>query len=142
MKKAELRKWLSDRGLSWEERWLRARLAEEVEKYRDNQPMIEKLAENNGHKVLFLPVRHSELNPIELVWATAKNYCASVFSNTTTFQEQRQHLEESFKKDVTPEYCAKLYKHVQLIEENYWEADLAMDDEVKIGQESSQEPCQ
>jgi hypothetical protein len=31
MKKAELQKWLMDRGIQWEEQWLRARLMQEVD---------------------------------------------------------------------------------------------------------------
>jgi transposase len=137
MKKAELREWLTDRGLDWEEKWLRARLMEEVDKYRDKKPMVEIFAEEKGHKVLFLPVHHPELNPIELVWATAKNYCGAVFSNRTSFQDQRQHLIESLNRDITPEYCAKLYEHVRQIENKYWDADLAIDDEIESAQDDN-----
>jgi hypothetical protein len=61
-----------------------------------------------------------------------KNYCGTVFSNSTRFKEQRQHREESFKKDITPEYCTKVYEHVQKIEERYWNTDLMIDDEIEI----------
>ena len=61
-----------------------------------------------------------------------KNYCGTIFSNNTSFKEQRQHLEESFKRDITPEYCAKVYEHVQKIEERYWNTDLIIDDEIEI----------
>jgi transposase len=142
MRKAELREWLTERGLHWEEKWLRARLIEEVDKHRDKKPMVEVFAEEQGHKVLFLPVHHPELNPIELVWATAKNHCGAVFSNHTNFQAQRHHLEESFKRDITPEYCVKLYDHVHQIEEKYWDADLAIDDELESTQEDSDLFCE
>ncbi len=132
MKKAELQEWLTHRGIRWEEQWLRARLMEEVDQYRDKKPMVEVFAEEKGHKLLFLPVHHPELNPIELIWANVKNYCGTVFSNSTRFKEQRQHLEESFKKDITPEYCTKVYEHVQKIEERYWNTDLMIDDEIEI----------
>ena len=32
------------------------------------------IAENFGHEVVRLPVAHCELNPIEMAWATVKNY--------------------------------------------------------------------
>src|SRR6266568_7837333 len=35
MKKGALRQWLTERGIAWEEPWLRARLLEEMDKYRD-----------------------------------------------------------------------------------------------------------
>ena len=121
--------------MDWEERWLRPRLVEEVENRRDKKPMVERIAEQHGHRVLFLPVHHPELNPIEFVWATAKHHCASLFSNTTNFKEQRKHLEEAFRKDIIPEYCAKVFEHVRSKEEKYWEADLAFDDELEIESE-------
>jgi len=132
MRKGELQQWLTERGISWEEQWLRARLIQEVDRYRDKKPMVEILAEAQGHKLLFLPVHHPELNPIELVWATVKHYCGTIFSNSTSFKEQRQHLEESFGRDITPEYCAKVYEHVQHIEERYWNTDLLIDEEIEI----------
>lgn len=132
MRKAVLQKWLTDHGITWEEPWLRARLMQEVDRYRDKKPMVEILAEEKGHKVLFLPVHHPELNPIELVWATVKNHCGTVFSNSTSFKEQRQNLEESINKDITPEYCMKVYEHVQKIEEKYWTTDLIIDDDIEI----------
>jgi transposase len=132
MKKAALQKWLADREIKWEENWLRARLMKEVDSHRDKKPMVEIFAEEKGHKLLFLPVHHPELNPIELVWAQVKHYCGTVFSNSTSFKEQRQHLEESFSKDITPEYCTKVYEHVQRMEEKYWNADLILDDEIEI----------
>lgn len=135
MKKVEIQKWLTDRGFNWEEQWLRARLIEEVDRYRDKKPMIEAFAEKEGHKVIFLPVHHPELNPIELVWATAKNYCGSVFSNDTSFKEQRQNLEKSFNNDITLEYCLRVYDHIHKIEEKYWKADIAIDDEFEIDEE-------
>lgn len=65
MRKAELQEWLSHHGVDWEEQWLRPRLVEEVENRRDKKPMMAMLAEEHGHRVLFLPVHHPELNPIE-----------------------------------------------------------------------------
>ncbi len=87
MRKVELQEWLIQKGFNWEEKWLKPRLIEEVESKRDKKTMAEIFAENAGHRVLFLPVHHPELNPIELVWNTAKGYCARLFSNETSFQD-------------------------------------------------------
>jgi transposase len=131
-KKGALQQWLTERGIAWEEPWLRARLIQEVEKHREKKPLVELLAEQQGHKVLFLPVHHPELHPIEFVWATVKHSCGTLFSNSTSFKEQRQHLEESFGRDITPAYCAKVYEHVQHIEERYWHTDLLIDEDMEI----------
>jgi winged helix-turn-helix protein len=132
MKKGVLQQWLTDRGIAWEEQWLRARLMQEGDRYREKKPLVEILAEEQGHKLLFLPVHHPEWNPIELVWATVKHYGGTIVSNSTSFKEQRQPLEESFGRDITPEYCAKVYAHVQDIEERYWNTALLIDEEIEI----------
>jgi len=130
MKKTELQEWLTINGFNWEEKWLKPRLIEEVENRRNKKTMVEIFAENAGHRILFLPVHHPELNPIELVWNTTKEYCARLFSNETGFQDQRTHLEEAFRKEINSEYCTKAFRHVQQIEKKYWETDLILDDEL------------
>jgi hypothetical protein len=60
MKKGVLQQWLTDRGIAWEEQWLRARLMQEGDRYRDKKPLVEILAEEQGQKLLFLPVHHPE----------------------------------------------------------------------------------
>jgi transposase len=137
MRKLQLQQWLSAQGIPWQEQWLRPRLVEEVDRHRDKTPKIQTLAENQGHQVLFLPVHHPELNPIELVWATAKNYCAAVFSNDIGFSEQRQHLQEALNTHITPAYCAEVYEHVRQQEDEYWEADLVIDDVADSGRNDS-----
>ena len=43
----------------------------------------DKIADLHGHEVLRNPVRHCELNPIELIWAQVKGFVAK---NNTTFR--------------------------------------------------------
>ena len=77
MKKGELQQWLTERGISWEEQWLRARLMQEVDRYRDKKPMVEILAEEQGHKLLFLPVHHPELNPTAIIQSSSSIHVLS-----------------------------------------------------------------
>ena len=130
MRKLELQKWLTQNGFDWEESWLKPRLIEKVEDKRDKKTMVEIFAENKSHRVLFLPVYHPELNPIELVWNMAKGECARLFSNKTSFKDQRIRLEEIFRNKIDSEYCSEAFKHVRQFEEKYWEADLVIDDEL------------
>jgi len=133
MRKIELQEWLTQHGFDWEENWLKPRLIEEVEAKRDKKTMVEIFAENKGHRVLFLPVHHPELNPIELVWNTVKGECARLFSNQTNFQDQRIRLEEAFSNKIDSEYCSEAFRHVRQFEEKYWETDLVLDDELDEG---------
>ena len=98
--------------------------------------MVEIFAEKQGHRVIFLPVHHPESNPIELVWNTAKGSCARLFSNETTFQDQRNRLEAAFENEITKEYCLKAFEHVRKVEDEYWKTDLILDDDSE--QESDQ----
>jgi hypothetical protein len=40
----------------------------------DRVPIVEKFVEDKGHKVVWVPKYHCELNPIELCWNRAKKY--------------------------------------------------------------------
>lgn len=131
MRKGELQQWLSDHDITWEAHWLCGRLREEVSQWRDTTPVITAMAAAQGHHVLFLPVHHPELNPIELVWGTVKNHCAHECVNTTNFLEQRQCLEQAFADLITPAYCAKAFAHVQAIEAAYWDTDILLDGELE-----------
>ena len=62
---------------------------------------------------------------------TRKNSMKSS-ANYYSFQEQRKHLEDALRDDIIPEYCAKVFEHVRMKEEKYWETDLAFDDELEI----------
>ncbi len=69
MKKTELQAWLTQKQIPWEEHWLKPQLIEQVDVSIDKTPIVQKIAEQKGHKVLLLPVHHPELNPIETIWA-------------------------------------------------------------------------
>ena len=56
---------------------LQAELYELVKKHRPPPVyQTDRLAQMHGHVVLRTPVRHCELNAIELVWAQVKGYVA------------------------------------------------------------------
>jgi DDE superfamily endonuclease len=135
MRKIELQDWLTQNGFEWAESWLKPRLIEEVEDKRDQKTMVELFAEHKGHRVLFLPVHHPELNPIELVWNMGKGECARLFSHQTSFQDQRLRLEEAFSHKIDSEYCSEAFGHVRQFEDKYWETDLVLDDELDEGME-------
>lgn len=127
MRKTELQQWLSSHAITWEPHWLRPRLQAEVDKYIDKTPFITKLAAEQGHQVLILPVHHPELNPIELVWAIVKNACARQLRAGLPFREVRQHLETALE-NISATTCRKLYETVRQTEATYWKLDVELDD--------------
>ena len=93
---------------------------------KQNKPkpvyITDSLAGEQGHFVLRLPVRHCELNPIELVWANCKNFVARK-NITSKVSEVKQLIADSFVR-ITPDVWTKCEDHVTKIEENYWKDDL------------------
>lgn len=69
---------------------------------------------------------------MEFVWATVQHYGGTIFSHSTSVKAQRQPLEESFARDITPAYGAKVYEPVQHIEERYWTTALLIDEDIEL----------
>ncbi len=134
MRKLELCEWLTKNKIKWAKHWLRPRLQEEVENNIDKTPLIEKLAGQQGHKVLFLPVHHPELNPIETVWAVVKNECGRLLRSGKKFKEVRLHLEKAFTK-ISAHTCHKLFESVRQKEDEYWKLDMEFDNHSENGKE-------
>lgn len=134
MRKVELCEWLTKNKIKWEEHWLRPVLQQEVENNMDKTPLAEKMAGEQGHKVLFLPVHHPELNPIETVWAIVKNECGRLLRSGIKFAEVRQHLEKAFTK-ISAYTCENLFKTVRQKEDEYWKYDEEFDNNLEKGKE-------
>ena len=76
------------------------------EKIKQKQTSVvyktDKISNLHRHEVIRTPVRHCELNPIELIWAQVKGF---VVKNNTTFRlkmlkNSRTPLSEKITKDV------------------------------------------
>ena len=104
MRKNELQDWLTQRRIHWEEHWLKPQLIERVDSSIDKTPIVQKIAEKDGHKLLLLPVHHPELNPIEVIWGIVKNECGRLLRNGITFKQVKNHLETAFD-NITSHTC-------------------------------------
>eukprot|EP00977_Amphora_coffeiformis_P005207 scaffold1117_cov167-Amphora_coffeaeformis.AAC.1 len=60
--------------------------------------MCVKLAEQQGHRVLFQPPHHSDLQPIELLWAKLKGNIGRQYNSDTTMVVLKQRLDEQFEQ--------------------------------------------
>ncbi|KAG7373531.1 DDE superfamily endonuclease [Nitzschia inconspicua] len=64
---------------------------------RENVPFeCERLAKEQGHEVLLTPPYHSDLQPIELVWAMVKGGVGRQYNNETTLELVDQRLLAQF----------------------------------------------
>ena len=72
-------------------------------------------SEENGHFVLRRPVRHCELNPIELIWAQMKRFVA--FRNATFKMKDVKELTHEAIRSITVEAWQRCTDHVISIED-------------------------
>ncbi|KAG6944838.1 hypothetical protein JG687_00017624 [Phytophthora cactorum] len=54
------------------------------------------MAKNKGHEVVYIPPYHSDLHPIEVVWAIVKSKVGQQYSTTTAFADILPRLESEF----------------------------------------------
>jgi hypothetical protein len=59
---------------------------------------VDRLAEEGGHTVLFTPAYHSDLQPIELVWALIKGNVGRQYSNQTALDLIYERLMHEFNQ--------------------------------------------
>ena len=98
------------------------------------QATVEKIAAKYGHKVVYTPPYHSDLQPIEIVWAIAKQKVAAAYRTGITMQEVLTTLHAAFAS-LTPATVYGCYKRVlkhealaqKMVEED--EAHQAAEDE-------------
>ena len=80
------------------------------------KPIIVSMAEEAGHEVVFSPPHHSDLQPIELVWANIKGRVGRQYTTNTTFQDVKHRLDNAFS-EMTSETVAgcirKANKHLE-----------------------------
>ena len=78
-KKANVQKWLSEKGVEYSPLETLSELRERVKLLVPRQKVYEldQIALEMGHEVLRLPPYHCQYNPIELIWAQVKSEVAS-----------------------------------------------------------------
>ena len=132
--KARIQQWLRDSQVAFEDYHLldtlRQLLREQVLTHL--RPAIVEAAETLGHKVLFQPPHHADLQAIELIWANAKGKVARQYDNATTLQDVEERLLAALS-GITAQDWANAIHHVHKVEKMYWETDqLLYDDETRF----------
>jgi transposase len=135
--KSQIKTWLQQYNVSFKDHelldTLRLKLKQQV--IPKIKPYIVEIAESRGHKVLFQPPHHSDLQAIELIWANVKGEVARKYDNATTFKQVEERLLDAFTK-VTSELWADVIQHVRKKEISYWETDQHLyDSEIEVDNE-------
>lgn len=86
---------------------------------------IDSFLQAHDHTVLRLPPYHPELNPIELIWATVKNWVAT--KNVTFKMDDVIKLADEKFADISAEDWRKRCQHVQHIEQEFMRTEGLLD---------------
>jgi len=123
-----IRTWLTSKGLRWRDDMIKTELLGLAEHLRDSCGgcTIEILAREAGHEILRQPPYHSELNPMEQVWAFVKDNLARRAANCKP--DDLPTLTELAVAKVTPEMWRKYMVQTTEEEESLWRLDMVLDD--------------
>ncbi len=97
---------------------------------RNVELVVVTLAKESGHMVLYSPPYHSDLQPIELVWAIVKGEVGCQYTVDTTFQDVKGRLVRSFEnlKTTTIHGCInKANRHLQTLHKHIEQLDVIED---------------
>ena len=120
--KPKMQEWLQTNGINYDPLMTKVELYEIIKRHKQpTRYVTDDLAEKHGHFVLRTPVRHCELNPIELVWAQVKQYVA-VHNSTFTMAAVRKLTHEAMDT-VTAKNWSKCAEHTKKIEQRMCEQE-------------------
>ena len=86
--------------------------------------VIDKIAEEHGHKVVRLPPYHCQYNPIELIWAQIKGYVAR--RNNFKLADLKPTVDEALNH-ITSENWRKAVAHAEKLQADDTQRDVVID---------------
>jgi len=126
--KADIIKWLEDKNEIVDTHMVIPELLEIVKRVRPHHEKyaIDEIAKRYDCIILRIPPNHCELNPIELAWASIKNYVR--MNNTTNkLADVEQLLIEGIER-VKPNMWKDFIKQTEAEEGKFWKIDFIIDD--------------
>ncbi|XP_023946247.2 uncharacterized protein LOC112051703 [Bicyclus anynana] len=119
--KEDMKQWLRDRGIPFEESMLKLELYDIIIKHinENTKYEIDELLESKGFDVIRVPPLHPELNAVENIWSTVKKYIA-LKSSEQNVVNMENLINESLKK-ITTETWHETCSHIEQIEKTYLE---------------------
>ncbi|GAB6027864.1 hypothetical protein CHUAL_014080 [Chamberlinius hualienensis] len=126
--KSEIITWLRKHNISCSSEMLQSELLQLVKKFKPaKRYRIDELLEKNGHVVLHLPDFHSDLNPVEIIWAQAKKYYEDHKSRGEFNAISAEVVWKEALATITPERWAEAVQCVRSVQDDYWLKDCAID---------------
>lgn len=144
MKIAELRSYLHNHNVEYPATAHRPELVNLCNtKFPDELlPATVRAAEEKGHKVIFTPPYHSDVQPIELVWAHIKGEVGRKYVQGISFQNVLVNLNTAFnnmaqRQDTITLYIQKSYEcALKFTNDGVVDEDDGVDDEDELNQGS------
>jgi transposase len=120
---------------------LRAKVKEYIEKNEVSAVIELARAGEIKHKILFTPPYHSDLQPIELVWALVKGNVAHLYSNGRTMDQLEKQLKDEFKDLLKEKGSARIgamIENTARLTKKFWD-EIPQDDDEEDPQDSDDE---
>jgi len=123
--KSEMISWLQRHGVACDSTMRKGPLYELIvtKKPREKIFKIDQLLNAHGHTVLRLPPYNCDLSPIELAWAKVKRYVRDRNTQGDLSLRRLRELTTEGIQSVTAEDWEGYCRHVQKLEDEYWERD-------------------
>ena len=126
-KKEYIRFWLAKNNVPVPDDCLKPEMIEILKKIAPAPTYaIDLIAEQAGHEILRTPPYHPELQPIETCWGIVKNQVAR--NCDFTMANLLLQLDAAFSS-VTKHTCEGLMKIMREVEDDFWTADAALDEQ-------------
>lgn len=126
-----IKTWLLERGIPFHDTMLKPDLYNLVKANKPTHRIykIDALLAEHSHSVLRLPPYHPELNPIELIWATVKNWVAEK-NVTFKINDIIQLADEKFGSITQADWKTRCDK-IRDTEEEYFTREGLLDDRLE-----------
>ncbi|KAL0879226.1 hypothetical protein ABMA27_003009 [Loxostege sticticalis] len=136
---SELREWLIENNISFDPHLRKPSLLALVRKHKpEPQYEIDEIFGEFGHTVVRLPPYHCDLNPIELIWANAKQKVAAKNVGSKDIKEITMEAFDS----ITVQDWKNACEHIKKIEKEYYDRGRTLYDDIdqlviQLGDDSS-----
>lgn len=126
-RKHEIIQWLEENNVPHDPKLPKAELLQIISQNKARQVyIIDKIANDHGHKVARLPPYHCHLNPIELIWAQVKSDVRMNNSNGNQTMKRVEQLTKEAVAKVTARNWLNCVNHTHQIEQEYIRKDRAV----------------